>query len=267
MSTPTPSTDQVSLLLGPDSTLTLLRSGEGPPALLLHGGAGPDSLDGLVQHFAGSRDVLVPTHPGWDGTPRPAWLAGVDTLATVYLDLLEHLGLHDVLLLGSSFGGWVAAEMAVRDRDSRIDRLVLMGAIGAQIPGLDPQRPGPPGPPAAITAPSAAPDQQPAGTTPPPGPSRASLQALAAYGGSALSDPSLLSRLAGVRARTLVVWGSDDPVVSPAYGRAYAAAFPDAHFALIEGGGHLPFRAARGSTLAAIEEFLTRSPSLVATLD
>lgn len=63
------------------------------------------------------------------------------------------------------------------------------------------------------------------------------------------------------------MWGSDDPVVSPAYGRAYAAAFPDAHFALVEGGGHLPFRTAPQPTLAEIDQFLSRSPRLVAALD
>ena len=49
--------------------------GSGQPFLLLHGGAGPQSVTGFAEQFAAAHDVrvLVPTHPGFGGTPRPAW--------------------------------------------------------------------------------------------------------------------------------------------------------------------------------------------------
>ncbi|MFE0380522.1 alpha/beta fold hydrolase [Streptomyces inhibens] len=66
----------------------------------------------------------------------------MDDLASTYLDLLEDLGLRDVLVLGSSFGGRVASEMAVRERGHRISHLVLLDAIGPEIPGYEVQMPG-----------------------------------------------------------------------------------------------------------------------------
>lgn len=100
----------------PGLPVTLTDVGEGRPVLLLHGGAGPASMTAITDRFAPTRRVLAPTHPGWDDTPRPDWFAGVDGLVETYLDLLDDLHLHDVLVLGSSFGGWLAAEMTVRDR-------------------------------------------------------------------------------------------------------------------------------------------------------
>lgn len=57
---------------------------------------------------------------------------------------------------------------------------------------------------------------------------------------AAMSDPGLLGRLAAVGVPTLMVWGDSDRIVTPAYGRALAAAVPGARFAEIPDAGHLP---------------------------
>ena len=242
--------------------LTLTESGQGCPALVLHGGAGPDSVADVVAHLARDYRVLMPTHPGWDDTPRPEWFNGLDDLAVTYLDLIEDRDLRDVVVLGSSFGGWVAAEMAVRDRGRRIGRLVLMDAIGPQIPGFEVRPPGPRGPggPGASGGPGGAdplPAAPAAGQTSRQGPSRGAMEALQTYGGPSLSDPKLLRRLARVQTPVLAVWGSEDTVATPAFGRAYAAAFLHAHFEVIPGGGHIPTREAPAATFAVIDTFLT----------
>ena len=59
--------------------------------------------------------VLVPIHPGFEGEPRPEWFDSVDELAFAYLALLERLSLRDVLVFGSSLGGWTASAMALHD--------------------------------------------------------------------------------------------------------------------------------------------------------
>jgi len=249
----------------PDLSLTLIETGQGRPALVLHGGAGPDSVEDVVARLARGCRVLAPTHPGWDDTPRPEWFNGVDDLAITYLDLLEDRNLSDVVVLGSSFGGWVAAEMAVRDRGRRIGHLVLMDAIGPHIPGFEIRPPGPrgPGAPGDSEAPGGpgGPDPQPAapaaGQTPRRGPSREAMEALQTYGGPSLSDPKLLRRLPRVHTPVLAVWGSEDTVVTPDFGRAYAAAFPHARFEVIPGGGHIPTREAPEATFAVIDTFLT----------
>ena len=95
-----------------DLSLTLSEAGTGRPVLVLHGGGGPATVAGIVQHLSGSARVLAPVHPGWDGTPRPDWCTGVDDLALSCLHLLQDRDLDDVLVVGSSLGGWIAAEMA-----------------------------------------------------------------------------------------------------------------------------------------------------------
>src|SRR5580700_4269958 len=89
--------------------------GTGQPFLLLHGGAGPQSVTGFAEMLAaaGSR-VIVPVHPGFGGTARPDYLHSMRGLALVYAGLLDELGLGDVTVIGNSIGGWIAAEMALQ---------------------------------------------------------------------------------------------------------------------------------------------------------
>jgi len=42
-----------------------------------------------------------------------------------------------MMVIGNSFGGWVAAEMALRDIDRRIASLVLLNATGIRPDGAD----------------------------------------------------------------------------------------------------------------------------------
>lgn len=225
---------------------------EGPPVLLLHGAPGPDSVHPVAAHLADRHRVIAPTHPGWDGTGRPAGLDSVVGLAEIYMALLDQLGTGPVAVLGTSFGGWIAAEAVVRDQGRRVERLVLMDAIGPVVPGHPIAVPGR-GPGGPI------PQQSPAGgpSGPPPGgPQPAAMEALRAYAGADMRDPGLLERLQAVSCPVLVVWGENDQVASPDYGRAYAAAFGDARFELITGAGHLPMREQPAATFAVLDGFL-----------
>jgi pimeloyl-ACP methyl ester carboxylesterase len=55
-----------------------------------------------------------------------------------------------------------------------------------------------------------------------------------------MHNPKLKSRLRRIDIPSLVVWGSADRMVTPDYGRAYAAAIPGARFEAIDGAGHFP---------------------------
>lgn len=81
--------------------------------------------------------------------------------------------------------------------------------------------------------------------------------ALTTYTGPDMQDPTLLDRIRTLEAPALLIWGENDSVISPDFGRADADAFPDARFALIPGGGHLPMREAPDQTFAALDTFLT----------
>ncbi|MFF3918436.1 alpha/beta fold hydrolase [Streptomyces sp. NPDC001852] len=257
MTTPTPTPTSRQVPLRPGITLAVRESGHGTPVLLLHGGPGPDSLTPLAEHLATRHRVLLPVHPGWDDIRRVPELTTVGDLTEAYLELIRQLGAHPAAVVGSSFGGWIAAEMALRDTGQYLDRVVLMNAIGPAVPGHPLSVPGPPTGPGDPSGDSAA---RPTGDGKNEAPRRVSspagLAALRAYTGPTMQDTGLLGRLKHVGRPVLVVWGKDDTVVSPGYGRTYAAAFPDARFVPIAGGGHLPIREQPAATFAAIDGFL-----------
>ena len=224
--------------------LRIDERGSGRPMLVLHGGGGPQTVSGVASALSTRAHVLVPTHPGFAGEPRPEWFDSVDDLALTYLDLLERLDLWDVMVVGSSIGGWIAAEMAVRD-STRLSSIVLVDAVGIQVEGHEIADVFPLTPdelsalsfhnPAAfrIDPTTLSPDQVAA--------MAANFQALKVYDqGQGMRDPKLRRRLARVRIPALVVWGESDGVVDPDYGRAYAQSLPNARFALIPEAGHLP---------------------------
>ncbi|MGW7001585.1 alpha/beta fold hydrolase [Streptomyces sp. NPDC054933] len=248
-------TTQRTLPLRSGLKLTVRESGTGSPVLLLHGAAGPDSITALADHLAARHRVIVPVHPGWDDTQCPEQLGSVADLAEAYLSLLDHLGQGPVAVLGSSFGGWIASEMALRGQDRRINQLILMNAIGPALPGHPVAVPGQARSGPAQRAQAGTESGQP--TQPRRGPSPAALAALRAYTGPDMQDPDLLPRLKSVQLPVLVVWGENDPVVSPAFGRAYANAFPHARFALIPDAGHIPTREQPETTFAILDRFLT----------
>src|SRR5262245_3308931 len=103
----------------------LARGGAGAPVLVLHHDIGtPDELpfyDALAREFA----VLVPSHPGYGKSERPAWMRSVRDVAAVYQWLLARSGLTDVSLVGLGFGGWIAAglaSLAPRDYERLVPR-------------------------------------------------------------------------------------------------------------------------------------------------
>ena len=49
----------------------------------------------IAAHLAPGMHTLLPTHPGWEGTPRPEWMTGIDDLALLYLDFLAERDLTD----------------------------------------------------------------------------------------------------------------------------------------------------------------------------
>src|SRR3984893_17234375 len=115
-------------------TIRVDEGGSGRPILILHGGGGPQTVAGIAAGLDKAH-TLVPTHPGFAGEPRPEWFDSIDDLAFAYLDLLERLDLRDVLVIGSSMGGWIASAMALRDTTRLVSGVVLFDAAGIQVDG------------------------------------------------------------------------------------------------------------------------------------
>ena len=65
---------------------------------------------------------------------------------------------------------------------------------------------------------------------------------------------------AGWRSRVLVLWGDSDRIVTPGYGQALAAAFPQAQFTVISQAGHLPQLEQPDATFGALDAFIRKDP-------
>ena len=115
----------------------LRRGGSGQPLLYLHGASGAPAIMPFMERLAARFDVLVPEHPGYGLSDEPQWLENIHDAAYFYLDFLKRLNLQRAVVVGSSMGGWMALEMAVRDT-SRIESLVLVGPAGIAAPGVHP---------------------------------------------------------------------------------------------------------------------------------
>ena len=223
------------------------RGGDGPPVLVLHHDIGsperPAFHDALARHFT----VFAPSHPGYDGSPRPDWMRSIRDVAVVYQALLAG---HErtrapgtVTLVGLGFGGWIAAEMATM-APRAFRRLVLVGAMG-----LKPER-GEIADQALLSyidyvrrgfADQGAFDRI-FGAEPP----TSQLEqwdlnremtfriAWKPY----MYNPTLPHLLGGVATPALVVWGRDDRIVPLECGERYAKALADARLEVVEGAGH-----------------------------
>jgi len=112
-----------------DMGFSYARKGKGSPLLILHGAGGPDMWAGEFERLSEHFDVILPNHPGFDGSRCPDWLEAVEDLAYLYLVALSAWGLRDVRVVGHSLGGWIAGEMAIRSPQI-FHRLVLVAPGG-----------------------------------------------------------------------------------------------------------------------------------------
>jgi pimeloyl-ACP methyl ester carboxylesterase len=244
MSTPNPAPTPRLEAFGEGLTVSVTDRGSGPCVLVLHGGAGPISVARFAETMSATHRVLAPTQPGFAGTTRPEWFRNIDDVANAYINLLDRYALKDVLVIGHSMGGWVAAELAARAGD-RLRGVVLVNAGGIQVEGqscadvfeLTPQQLSALSYHDPVTYgidPSKLTPEQKAGMA-------ANFAALAVYGRERhMEDPTLRARLANVKAPALAIWGESDRIVTPVYGQAYANSFPNGRFELIAKCGHLP---------------------------
>jgi pimeloyl-ACP methyl ester carboxylesterase len=227
--------------------LELEESGEGPPLLFLHAGEGlaPERpwLDLLARQYR----VIAPSHPGYGRSSLPDWMMTVDDLAYLYLDLADRLALADATLMGACFGGWIAAEMAVRDT-RRFGRLVLVDALGVKHGGVTdrdiadmhaiPRE-------RFIEQAWADPAKAAVDYTQMPESELAAIvrgqQAFARFGWKPyMHNPRLKRWLHRIDIPTTLLWGEQDRIVTPEYGEGFRAAIPGARMRMIPNAGHFP---------------------------
>ena len=244
----------------------------GEPVLFLHaaGGAGQWlEFHGLLADAG--YEVIAPDHPGFGKSDDFPAVEAIDDLVYHYLDVLDALGLERPHVVGASFGGWIAAELAVHS-PHRIGSLTLLSAAGLRLPEhpvtdlflLPPARlaatlfHNPPPPPADAGA-DAAPDLD---------------AIIAAYREATslarftwvpfLSDPKLERRLGRITAPTLVVAPSDDRLIPVEHAKRYAARIPGASYAEVAECGHAMYFERPAEFAALVAAFLSSHPLVAA---
>jgi pimeloyl-ACP methyl ester carboxylesterase len=171
----------------------------------------------------------------------------VDDFVHVHLELMEKLDLRDVILVGTSLGGWVAVDLATKNR-TRISKLVLVSPVGIKV-----------GPREKLDIPDvfamsmkdadklmfANPEKF--GFTP-EGKSDEDLRVIARNRETMalvtwdpyMHSPKLKHRLHVIDKPTLFLRGEKDGLVSQSYVEAYAGFIPGAKVETIAGAGHAP---------------------------
>jgi pimeloyl-ACP methyl ester carboxylesterase len=252
------------------ATVEYLRQGNGRPLLYLHGFDGISNDDPLIAPLAGRFDLIAPSLPGFGASKRPRLMRTIEDLAHFGLNFAHVLGLKDAILAGSSFGGWLAAEIATKG-SPHFSHLVLADPVGARF-AADPSEKEildifttetKHYPPLlfsdAAIADNAFNRMDFAGMD-----EFASLrfctnrEGLTQFGWAPLlHNPGLRARLNQIRLPTLVLWGADDRIVSIDYGRKFAGAIPGATLEIVAKAGHyLP--------IEQPEEFAMRTASFCA---
>ena len=239
--------------------LTVEERGDGRPFLVLHGGAGPQSVAAFAQLLAekGHNRVLTPIHPGFGGTPRPEGLDSVAGLAALYAQLARRprtrrrdrhrelrrrldrrrdgpAGHHRASAASCSSMRWVSRWTATRSPTSPACPCPRSRHCRSTTRRRS----------VSIPPPSPMPRRRSWPPTAQPWPSMPALRRWPTRRCSAASS--------GIAIPTLVLWGESDRIVEPAYGQAYAAAIPGARFEVLPATGHMPQMETPDLVLAAL---------------
>ena len=229
------------------------EAGRGPSVLYLHD-AGADTLAStMFDDLAGDHHVLVADLPGYGGSDAATGMRSAVEMASVLSQLLDITDTGPAVVVGSSLGGWFAAELAAAV-PTAVSGLVLIDSAGLHAPHSYLFELFAQGAAADATHHLVAeallervpPLERPLTSAPPAvgaalvGPWVQNLAAAAAMSWHpAVTNPALLGRLHRVVAPTLILWGECDALIPLAHGRAFAEGITNASLQVVAGAGHL----------------------------
>jgi pimeloyl-ACP methyl ester carboxylesterase len=218
--------------------------GDGPPLLLLNGIWGElAAWRRVLPYLTGFRTITFDA-PGIGDTECPSYPMSLPGLARFAVGVLDAVGVARAHVLGISFGGLVAQQVATL-APRRVERLVLVSTSSGMLylPGQ---------PEAMLRLMNALPTD------------RNGAAAGRTFGGRIRRDPALLGRLYlapprsmkaylhrlsgltgwwgapwSITQPTLVLTGDDDPIVPPGNSRILASLVPGSRLVVVPGGGHL----------------------------
>ena len=225
-------------------------AGSGPPVVFLHGAYGltwDPFLDGMAEHFT----VYAPEHPGTTlGDPdgiKP--LDNLWDLVLYYDEMFAQLGLDNPTVIGHSFGGMVAAEIAAC-YPQRVGKLVLLSPIGLwrddvpvknwMIMPLEEVV-------KAVFYDPSGPLAQQMLSVPEDEKEAQDLQirvtwSLACTGKFIwpIPDKGLKKRIHRIASPTLIIWGTGDKLVPPVYAEEFGSRIAGSRIEMVEQAAHLP---------------------------
>lgn len=104
--------------------------GEGRPIVYVHGlsGCWQNWLENILP-FSDTHRVIAVDLPGFGDSPMPEWEISMPRYGDMLDEFCRNLNLHACTLVGNSMGGFVAAEVAIREPDW-VQELVLVSAAG-----------------------------------------------------------------------------------------------------------------------------------------
>ena len=226
-------------------------SGDGPPLVFLHGPWGQRGDRGFLGRLAQTHRVYAPRHPGTTAGDPDAihQLDELWDLVVYYGELFDQLGLQTLALVGHSFGGMVASEIAATTPE-RVSKLVLIDPLGLwrddqpvknwMILPEDQRRP-------TLFADSAGPAAERFFELPSAAEARVEAQAGFIWAQACtgkfvwpIPDRGLKKRIHRIATPTLIIWGTADRVIAPAYAQDFADRIRNGRIELINHAGHLP---------------------------
>ena len=243
----------------------LYRGGGGPPLLFLHDTFCPSWLP-IHQILAEHYEVFVPLHPGCAGSEDGFdQFEEMEDVVFHYLDLCTALRLDHPVVVGASFGGWIAAEWAIR-YSKTLRGLVLIDALGlhlSEAPTPDILSLDPAASRQVIFAdPFSALALEVIPETPKPEEVVNFLlarQTLARFAWQFPDNPRLRRYLYRIEARTLILWGERDGFVSVAHGKAYHEGIAGSKLIILPNSGHLPHVESTETCAEVMIDFLRNS--------
>lgn len=221
--------------------------GEGRPLLFLHDELGFSPDHRFLKLLGSQRRIVALSFPGFGQSELPLWIDSVDDLSYITLGLLDRLELGSVDLVGCSFGGWVAAELASKS-PKRIRKMVLAAPYGVKLGPVDRLE----FPDLFAMSKTAIAEKSFYNSgfadVDADGLSDAEATAIVRNRESFtlfawepyLHNPKLAHRLERATSPTLFIRGSNDGIVSAEYSAGYAALFPESSTIEIPSAGHFP---------------------------
>jgi pimeloyl-ACP methyl ester carboxylesterase len=239
------------------------EGGTGPALVYLHGAGGVTAEDPFLNALAAKHHVYAPLIPGYGDSEEAPEIRDMLDFTLHTWDVVAALGLKDPILVGHSMGGMIAAEMAAIAPND-LSRLALIAPAGL----WDDAHP-------VVDMFSTLPFEMPqllfhdavAGAAiltagrnvEDPGFLQAYLVTNARQLGMAgrilfpIPERGLAGRLYRIKAKTVVVWGDSDKLISPTYAHAFKKGIADARLVSIPEAGHMVIVEKTAQVVEAIE--------------